>query len=128
MIANCLAIFALMNGFACLDDTATISRAEVVTMAENVGFLDEHIDDLLCVIDAESDFRTKVVSYNGSSWGLTQVHHGWWEGFGEYEAARPEWSPQVMMDAGNAIHAMKYIYDRSSWFAWDGYSIDCLGN
>lgn len=128
IFATCAAFFALMNGFACTDDVTTISRSHVVELATGAGFAAEDMETLLCVIDAESSFRPGVVSWTGSSYGLAQVHYGWWEGFADFEIARPDWSPQTMMDAGNALHAMKYIYDRSGWEAWDGYGVKCNDN
>lgn len=130
-VLTCIPLIAAMNGFACTDSHTTIEPAEVVKLAYIAGFEEDEIETVLCIVRWESSFRPGVASWNNSSYGLAQIHRHWSEGFymangDRLPAARPDLTPQAVMDAGTAMHAMRYIYLHSGGFwPWDAYPVHC---
>lgn len=125
MISACIALFALMNGFACEVPQDTLRPSEIRNMANLAGFRGNEIDVVECIAFYESSNRPQVVSPNGEGYGLMQANIGFLNGFGDNEPVRPDLQPQDLMDPMVNMHLAYEIYQRSSFGAWAVFEPYC---
>ena len=115
----------IMNGGHCPKSLDTISRDEVTAIALSVGFEEDDLPMLHCIVGAESLYRPRSASHT-LDFGLTQINIGWFEtGWNSRGPPYPEYNRELLMQPEYALQLTYLIYKRSGWEPWVTYQKIC---